>query len=132
MYAEISGKLTFLTPWYAHVRVRIRGLEMLVFRKILRTYLMDDPIHLWRPHGRSVCGVLKFSRLRILLFWGNSSIAHFLQMKECGFQSWSFFVEVIKVWTLGNIYKSVSGRAFSFLQKACLACFKKTSFPNFH
>ena len=25
------------------VRVRIRGLEMLVFRKILRTYLMDDP-----------------------------------------------------------------------------------------
>ena len=25
------------------VRVRIRGLEMLVFRNILRTYLMDDP-----------------------------------------------------------------------------------------
>ena len=25
------------------VRVRIRGLEMLVFPKILRTYLMDDP-----------------------------------------------------------------------------------------
>ena len=24
------------------VRVRIRGLEMLVFRKILRAYLMDD------------------------------------------------------------------------------------------
>ena len=24
------------------VRVRIRGLEMLIFRKILRTYLMDD------------------------------------------------------------------------------------------
>ena len=23
--------------------MRIRGLEMLVFRKILRTYLMDDP-----------------------------------------------------------------------------------------
>ena len=26
-----------------YVRVRIRGLEMLVFWKILRTYLMDDP-----------------------------------------------------------------------------------------
>ena len=36
---KISPKLTFLTPWCAHVRVRIRGLEILVFRKILRTYL---------------------------------------------------------------------------------------------
>ena len=27
----------------AKVRVRIRGLEILLFRKILRTYLMDDP-----------------------------------------------------------------------------------------
>ena len=30
-YAKCSEKLTFLTPWYAHVRMRIRGLEMLVF-----------------------------------------------------------------------------------------------------
>ena len=36
--ANFSVKLTFLTLWYAHVRVRIRGLEMLVFRKILRMY----------------------------------------------------------------------------------------------
>ena len=28
--------------WYAHVCVRIRGLEMLVFWKILDAYLMDD------------------------------------------------------------------------------------------
>ena len=42
-YAIFSEKLTFLTPWYANVRVRVRGLERLVFRKILRTYLMDDP-----------------------------------------------------------------------------------------
>ena len=42
-YAKFSEKLAFLTPWYAHVRVRIRELEMLVFRKILRTYLMDEP-----------------------------------------------------------------------------------------
>ena len=43
-YVKFSEKLTFLTPWYAHLRVRIRGLEMLVFREILRTYLMDDPL----------------------------------------------------------------------------------------
>ena len=43
-YAKFSEKLTFLTPWYAHVCVRIRGLEMLVFRKIWCTYLMDDPL----------------------------------------------------------------------------------------
>ena len=29
--------------WYAHVRVPIRELEMFVLRKILHTYLMDDP-----------------------------------------------------------------------------------------
>ena len=37
-YAKFSEKLTFLTPWYTHVRVRIRGSEMLVFRITLRTY----------------------------------------------------------------------------------------------
>ena len=30
-------------PSIKYVRVRIRGLEMLVFHKILRTYLMDHP-----------------------------------------------------------------------------------------
>ena len=43
VYAKYSEKLIFLTPRYAHVRVRIKGLEMLVFWKILRTHLMDDP-----------------------------------------------------------------------------------------
>ena len=47
-YAEFSEKLTFLTPQYAHVGVRIRGLEMLVFRKILRAYLVDDPKGRWQ------------------------------------------------------------------------------------
>ena len=28
---------------YSHVRVRVKGLEMLVFRKILRMHLMDLP-----------------------------------------------------------------------------------------
>ena len=34
--AKFSEERTFLTPWYAHVRLRIRGLEMFVFRKIWR------------------------------------------------------------------------------------------------
>ena len=45
-YTKFSEKLTFLTPRYAQVSVRIRGLEMLVFRKILRTYLMDSPLEI--------------------------------------------------------------------------------------
>ena len=40
---KISRKTNILTPCYVDVRVRIRGLEMLVFRKILCTYLMDRP-----------------------------------------------------------------------------------------
>ena len=40
-HAKFSERLTFPTPWYAHVRVRIRGLEKLVFRNILRTYLIN-------------------------------------------------------------------------------------------
>ena len=34
--AKFSEKWTFLTPWYAHVRVRIRWLKMFVFPNILR------------------------------------------------------------------------------------------------
>ena len=43
-YPEFSEKLTFLTPWYAHAHVRVKGLEILVFRKIPQTYLMNDPL----------------------------------------------------------------------------------------
>ena len=43
VYAKFFEKLTLLTPWYAHVRVRIWDLEMLAFWKILRTYFVDDP-----------------------------------------------------------------------------------------
>ena len=43
-YEKFSEKLTFLTPLCAHKRVRIRRLEMLVFREILRTSVMDDPL----------------------------------------------------------------------------------------
>ena len=45
-YTKFSEKLTFLTPRYAHVPVRIKRLEIMVFRKILRTYSMDDPLRL--------------------------------------------------------------------------------------
>ena len=45
-YAKFSEKLTFLNPRYAHVGVRIRRLEMLVFRRILRTYLIDGPFEI--------------------------------------------------------------------------------------
>ena len=44
MYKQFSKKLTFVTPCYTHVRVRIRGLGTLVFQKILRTYLVDGPL----------------------------------------------------------------------------------------
>ena len=36
VHTEFSEKLTFLTPRYPDVRVRIRGLEMLIFGKILQ------------------------------------------------------------------------------------------------
>ena len=39
---KIFRKANISTPL---IHTRIRGLEMLVFRKILRTYLMDDPFH---------------------------------------------------------------------------------------
>ena len=39
-YAKFSEKITFLTP------LHIRGLEMLVFRKILRKYLTDGPLQI--------------------------------------------------------------------------------------
>ena len=37
-YAKYFEKIIFLTLSYIHVSVRIRGYEMLVFRKVLRTY----------------------------------------------------------------------------------------------
>ena len=44
------------------VRVRIRGLEMLVFRKILRTYLMDDPYANYKMQNRIFQSSAKFMR----------------------------------------------------------------------
>ena len=39
---KFAAKLIFLTPRDAHVRVRIRGYEILVFRKILLTHERND------------------------------------------------------------------------------------------
>lgn len=39
---KCSNKLIFLTPCYEHARVCMRRWEVLVFRKILHTYEMDD------------------------------------------------------------------------------------------
>ena len=44
-YTKFSENLTFLTTWYTHVRVR-----NVSFRKILPTYLMNDPLE---PYQRS-------------------------------------------------------------------------------
>ena len=40
---NIFRKTNMSNPWYAHVRACIRGLEMLVFWKLLCKYLMDGP-----------------------------------------------------------------------------------------
>ena len=42
MYAKFSEKLAFLTPLILRKRL-CQGVKMLFFRKILRTYYMNDP-----------------------------------------------------------------------------------------
>ena len=44
---RVLEMLVFQKIMNAHLRVQIRGLEMLVFRKIMRTYQMDDPLSFW-------------------------------------------------------------------------------------
>ena len=40
---NVFRKPNISNPLIRTLRMRMRGLQMLVFRKILRTYLMDDP-----------------------------------------------------------------------------------------
>ena len=42
-YAKFFEKLTFLSPWYAHVHMYIRVLEIYVFWKIFACVDMDEP-----------------------------------------------------------------------------------------
>ena len=52
--------ITALTP--TKVRVCIRGLEMLVFWEILRTYVVDDPYANYKMENRSFQSSAKFMR----------------------------------------------------------------------
>ena len=84
-HAWFSGKLTFLTPRYAHICVRIKRSEKLLFRNILPTYFMNDPkgyIRQWFPEN---CFVLR--KLDLLWFtvttglkWNWSGSSEFLSL----------------------------------------------------
>ena len=107
IYAKFSEKLTFLTPWYAHVRVRIRGLEILIFRKILRTHLMDDQLNDVRPmlhspknHSKQCRSIDWFlHEFSIALIWLNNALHQillFLVCKALEFMiSWIWFYYLI-------------------------------------
>ena len=41
-YAILFEEISFVTPRNAYVSVRISGYEMLVFRKVIRTYQMKE------------------------------------------------------------------------------------------
>ena len=43
-YVNVFENLTIFTPWYVYVRVRIWGKGMLVFQKVLCTYLIHYQI----------------------------------------------------------------------------------------
>ena len=77
-YPKFSGKRTFLTSWYAHVPVCIMGLEILVFQKIYRAYLMVDPI--WIVN-QFVMKLGQWSWERNIIFSSNKKIHHTLRAK---------------------------------------------------
>ena len=96
-FAKFSEKLTFPSSWYAHVRVRIRGSQMLVFRKMLRTYLMDGPILnnilvLWRTYTRltHISGWNVFNFIRSIVSWmkirNNVAISRIIKMASIVFE----------------------------------------------
>ena len=64
-YTKFSEKLTFLTSWYAHASIRIRGSDMLVFRNILPAYSMNDS----RDYIRQLCPENCFVLLKLDLLW---------------------------------------------------------------
>ena len=70
---QIFQKQTFLTLWYAHVRLRIRGWEMFVFRKIWHAFFSWNTLFEIRPFpvgkgpGFSSSKVRLFNHLTFLL-----------------------------------------------------------------
>ena len=47
-YTTFFKELALLTPWYAQVRVRIRGYEMLVFRENFAYVLNEGSLNWWK------------------------------------------------------------------------------------
>ena len=87
-YAKFSQKLKFLTPWYAHVRVRVSGLEMLgVFWKILRMYVMNDPL---LKHEINNVGAISTSLHKLFYYSWNSSVCAYFYQSLVSF--WCFIV----------------------------------------
>ena len=111
-YAEFSKKLTFLTSWYAHVRVRIRGSQMLVFRNILPTYSMNDPKGYIQQWFSESCFVLR--KLDLLWFkvttglkWNLSGSSEFLSL--CQYLIKCLLPLILHtLWVHSNITKSCS------------------------
>ena len=75
-HAQFSEKLTFLTPWYLHVRVRIRGQEMFVFLENLACFVFLLPPSGYLPTSSTWSGsksLLLNNQLRQVssfsLFW---------------------------------------------------------------
>ena len=56
-YAKFFEKLAFLTPWYVHVRVRIKGWKMLVFAYVLNGW---PPLRLAWHDWNIIISCMKF------------------------------------------------------------------------
>ena len=114
-YTKFSKKLTFLTPWYAHVRVRIRGLEILVFRKILRTYLMetrysDDFRLTWKKCTTPTLLATFFLKIQKTSFrW----FLHVVAMTHVKYGSLNFFSANSKAKVQKSRKSEISGMSFS-------------------
>ena len=94
MSAKFSEELTFLTSWYAHVRVCIRGYEMLVFWKILPTYEMNDP-YLNSP--KNIGKINNISLRTVCSYHGVSEWIHILYLPECqGTIEWWFTLKRVR------------------------------------
>ena len=74
-HAKFSEKRTFLTPGYAHIRVRIRGWEMFVFseiwRALLSCYLLFEmlPFTLLPTNCKSICKKFFLVNLGLQFNW---------------------------------------------------------------
>ena len=111
-YAKFCKKITFLTSWYAHVRVRIRGSGMLVFRNILPTCSMNDPkvyIQQWFSESYFVLRYLDLLWFTVTtgLKWNLSGLSEFLSL--CQYLIKCLLPLILHtLWIHSNITKSCS------------------------